>query len=290
MTYRKKNVPLRGLVHLFNRYRLLLKICFSTKYDKVALLQDGTFEDQLQRLLSLRKSQIVRIDLKDFLSKEKFKSIFQADAPSLYDLYIRTLSELGYTGLKNEFDFLMEKDNGKKDKQLIGIAPFSRLKAKMYPLDKMEAIIRYYHERDDVELLLLGGGTAEKLQVERWKEKYPKIVSLVGTLSFDEEMPVISACRVVVSMDSANMHLAAFLGVPVVSIWGPSHPKLGYYPVNQNINNAVQKELVCRPCSFWGENPCANAEKYECMNIAPEIIIEKINTFLNPAENDKKIS
>jgi ADP-heptose:LPS heptosyltransferase len=290
MTYRKKRIPLRGLVHLFNRYLLLLKISLSNKYDKVALLQNGTFEDQLQRLFSIRKSKIAGIDLTDFLSKEKFK-IASPDSPSLFDLFIRTLSQLDYTGLKNEFDFsfytqsdrrnnLLEKCNIKKNKQLIGLAPFSRLKAKMYSLDKMEEIIRFYHQKENIGVLILGGGRDEKFQAESWEEKYPGIVSLVDALSFDEEITLISACSLVLSMDSANMHLASFVGVPVVSIWGPSHPKLGYYPVNQDINNAVQKELPCRPCSFWGENPCANANKYECMNIAPEIIIEKINTFI----------
>jgi len=298
MTYRKKKIPLRGLIHLFNRYLLLLKFSFSNRYDKVALLQNGTFEDQLQRLLSIRKSQIVKIDLKDFLSKEKFKDIFRLDAPSLFDLFVRTLSQLGYTGLKNEFNLsfytqndrrnnLLKKYNIKTNKQLIGIAPFSRLKAKMYPLNNMEKVIQYYHQRDDTELLLLGGGPDEKFQADRWKEKYPGIVSLIGTLSFDEEITLISACNVVVSMDSANMHLASFIGVPVISIWGPSHPKLGYYPVNQDINNAVQKELICRPCSFWGENSCINTTQYECMDIAPEIIIEKINTALNHSDNER---
>lgn len=297
MTYRKKRIPLRGLIHLFNRYLLLLKISFSGKYDKVALLQNGSFEDQLQSLLAIRKSRTVKIDLTDFLSKEKFKIAFPG-SPSLFDLFIQTLSRLDYPGLKNEFDFsfytqnnrcnnLLEKCNIKKNKQLIGIAPFSRLKAKMYSLDKMEKIIQFFHRKENTGILILGGGSDEKFQAEYWERKYPGIVSLVDALSFDDEITLISTCSLVLSMDSANMHLASFIGIPVVSIWGPSHPKLGYYPVDQNINNAVQKELPCRPCSFWGENPCTNADKYECMNIAPEIIIEKINTLLNYPDNEK---
>ena len=292
MVYRKKKIPLRGLLYLFNRYLLLLKISLSIKYDKVAFLQTGTFDKQLRYFLSLRKSKIAKIDMKDFLSKEKFKRIIRPGTPALFDLFVSTLSQLDYIGLKNEFDLsfytqqdrrnsLLKKCNIEKHKQLIGIAPFSRVKSKIYPLHKMEEIIRYYHQKDDIELLIIGGGPDEKSQAERWKEQYPKIISLIGALSFDEEISLISACSVVVSMDSANMHLASFVGIPVISIWGPSHPKLGYYPVNQDIENVVQKELPCSPCSFWGENPCTNTNKYECMDIAPEIIIEKINALLN---------
>jgi len=261
MTYRKKKIPLRGLIHLFNQYLLLLKLSFSTKYDKVAILQYGTFEDKLQYLLSIRKSKIVKIDTEEFMSKEKFKSAFCLNTPSLFDLFVQTLSKLDYTGLKNEFDLsfyfqnnrrniLLEKCHIKKNNRLIGIAPFSKKKAKIYPLNKMEEIIQYYHQKDNIELLILGGGSDEKFQAERWKKKYPKIVSEIGALSFDEEITLISTCSVVLSMDSANMHLASFVGVPVISIWGTTHPKLGYYPVNQGLNNAVQKELTCRPCSF----------------------------------------
>jgi len=298
MTYRKKKIPLRGLIHLFNRYLLLLKLSFSNKYDKVALLQNGTFEDQLQSLLSIRKSKIVKIDLKDFLSKEKFKDIFRLDTPSLFDLYSLTLSQLDYNGLKNEFDLsfytqsdcrnnLLRKCNIATNKKLIGIAPFSRFKEKMYPLNNMEKIIQYYHQKDDVQLLIIGGGENEKSLADRWEEKYPGIISMINVISFDEEITLISSCSAVVSMDSANMHLASFAGVPVISIWGPSHPKLGYYPVNQDMSNVVQKDLKCRPCSFWGENACLNSNKYECMDIAPEIIIEKINSVLNHSVNER---
>jgi ADP-heptose:LPS heptosyltransferase len=297
MTYRKKHIPLRGLIHLLNRYLMLFKICFSKKYDKVALLQNGTFEDQLQAILSIRKSRIVKIDLTDFLSTEKLRNNVP-DSPSLFQLFADTLSALDYSGLKNEFDLsfytqperkqnLLKKCNINKNKQLIGIAPFSRLKAKMYPLSEIEQIVRYYHHTSDVCLLILGGGEEEKIQAERWKAKYPEIVSLVGALPFDEELTLISACKVVLSMDSANMHLAALAGIPVVSVWGPSDPKLGYYPAGQDIANSIQKELPCRPCSFWGENPCINPTKYDCMNISVNIITEKINSFLNNGHNGK---
>ncbi|MDR1090987.1 MAG: glycosyltransferase family 9 protein, partial [Prevotella sp.] len=165
-------------------------------------------------------------------------------------------------------------------KKLVGIAPFSRIEAKMYPLDKMEKVVEYYHGREDVQLIILGGGEKEKLKAEEWTSRYPEVTSLINKLSFDEEITVISACKTIVSMDSANMHLAAFAGVPVISIWGPALPRLGFYPANQKEENAIQKELDCRPCSFWGEKPCTNPDKYECMNIDPQIIIDKINSII----------
>ncbi len=292
MIYRRKKIALRGLIYLFERYTLLLKLFFSKKYDRVALLQDGTFEDQLQCLLSIRKSRVVRIDLKEFLSKEKLKQQDFLQTPPLHKLYAETLSQLGYLSIENEFDASWYKDQSRQNILLnnnqmsvsakrVGIAPFSRLKLKVYPLEKIEEIIRYFHSRPDVELLIFGGGEEEKLKTEEWKKRYPRIQSVIGKMTFDEEMLVVASCRVLLTMDSANLHLASLVGTPAVSIWGPSHPRLGYYPYNQDEDNAIQKEIACRPCSFWGENPCINEQKCECMNIDPQVIVQKIESFLN---------
>ncbi len=287
MIYRKKKVPLRGLLYLFDRYLLLLKIFFLYQYDKVAILQNGTFEKQLQSIFSLKKSKVASINLSAFLSPEKLIHKDYFNTPSLNDLYRRTIEELGYEQLQNEFNRSYYQDRARQrglledngiptDCTLIGIAPFSRIPLKRYPLEKMEEVVAHFHSRTDVKLLIFGGGENERAMAETWKEKYPGIISLIGKLSFDDELVVIASCRCMVSMDSANLHMAALTGIPAVSIWGPSHPGLGYYPYNEPRECAVQQELPCRPCSFWGEKPCTNPQFHQCMDIDPEIIIKKI--------------
>lgn len=85
-------------------------------------------------------------------------------------------------------------------------------------------------------------------------------------------------------MDSANMHLASLCNVPVVSIWGATHPSLGFYGYNQDLNNAVQLDLPCRPCSVYGENPCifSGDEEYKCLkSINIEDILSRINRIIH---------
>lgn len=289
MVYRKQNIPLRGLVHLYHRYKLLVKFFLGEKYDKVAILQDGTFDVQLDKILSTKGSKVTRIDYSDFFSKKRLQ---KKDNLTLFKMYLDLLSRLDYHNLNNEFDLsyytaskrqnsVLQSVGLDRQKTLIGIAPFSRIDAKMYPLNKMEKVIEYYHNhREDVQIVILGGGAQEKNKADEWKERYPKIESLINRLSFDEEMTIISACKTVVSMDSANMHLAALVGTPVISIWGPGDPSLGFYPVNEKEEHVVQKQLSCKPCSFWGEIPCVNPNIYECMDIDPQIIIDKINSVI----------
>jgi ADP-heptose:LPS heptosyltransferase len=53
-------------------------------------------------------------------------------------------------------------------------------------------------------------------------------------------------------MDSGNMHLGALAGVPVVSVWGGTHPNLGFSPLF-NEQHIIQVDLPCRPATVYGK-------------------------------------
>ena len=83
----------------------------------------------------------------------------------------------------------------------------------------------------------------------------------------------MSQLDVMLSMDSANMHIASILGTPVISIWGATHPKAGFSGYGQDSRNEQQLSLPCRPCSIYGKKPCQFGD-LRCMNIAPETIVK----------------
>ena len=90
----------------------------------------------------------------------------------------------------------------------------------------------------------------------------------------------MSYIDVMVSMDSANMHLASLVGTTVVSVWGATHPYAGFMGWNQKEENAVQVTLPCRPCSIFGNKPCRRGD-YACLRqIEPSDIIQKIENNL----------
>ena len=61
--------------------------------------------------------------------------------------------------------------------------------------------------------------------------------------SLDEQMSLISNLELMISMDSANGHVAALFGIDVVSIWGATHPYTGYRPFNQTDDNSITPDL-----------------------------------------------
>lgn len=161
-------------------------------------------------------------------------------------------------------------------KKNICIAPFAKHKEKMYPPAKMKLVIKKLWENKGYQVFLLGGGKNETAILNDWEKEFPGVISLAGKFSFKEELAIISHMDLMVSMDSANMHLASLFGVPVVSVWGATHPFAGFYGWAQPADNAIQIDLYCRPCSVFGNKPCYRGD-HACMQQLPEEkIIEKI--------------
>lgn len=160
------------------------------------------------------------------------------------------------------------------DKLQIGIAPFATYKEKTYPIEKMEEVIRQVTAREEVEVLLFGGGAQEIAQLNALAAKFNRVRVMSSGLK--EELSVISGLKLMVSMDSANMHLASLFGVPVVSVWGATHPYAGFMGYEQKEEFAAQIDLYCRPCSVFGNKPCFRGD-HACMEqLSPERIVEKI--------------
>jgi ADP-heptose:LPS heptosyltransferase len=163
-------------------------------------------------------------------------------------------------------------------KTIIGIAPFARHEGKIYPLEKMQEVLQRLQQ---YQIILFGAGPTEVAQMKMWQNKFANI-SLVTKFTFVQQIAIMQYCHKMVCMDSANMHIAAMQGVPVISIWGATHTDLGFAPLLDNQHNIIQistKVLPCRPCAVFGNKPCTlSAAPYACMRLITEAsIAEAIN-------------
>lgn len=156
----------------------------------------------------------------------------------------------------------------------IGIAPFAAHQGKIYPINRMERVVEML-SRTGERIVLFGGGKQEKTILEAWAAKYPNVESIAGRHSMAEELDIIRSLRLMVSMDSGNMHLASLVGTRVVSVWGATHPYAGFLGFGQSEADCIQRDLPCRPCSIYGNKPCIYKD-YRCMDITPEEIVKRI--------------
>ncbi len=165
---------------------------------------------------------------------------------------------------------------GEKQGRWIGVAPFAKHQGKIYPIEQMEEVVAALSKEEDTTIFLFGGRGYEEAVLEEWAYRYPRVKNVVGRFSLDLELVLIARLDLLVSMDSANMHFASLVGTRVLSIWGATHPYAGFYGYRQSPADQIQLDLPCRPCSVFGEKPCARKD-YACMaQIEPSAILKKI--------------
>lgn len=164
----------------------------------------------------------------------------------------------------------------KKNNELwIGIAPFARHQGKIYPTEKLEEVIKILSKIPNLRLFCFGNGKEEENIVEKWCANHSNVQSFINKSDFRGELVLISHLELMVSMDSANMHIASLVNTPVISVWGATSPLAGFLGWKQNKEDCIELPLKCRPCSIFGNKPCRYGD-YRCMNIEPQIIANKI--------------
>ena len=167
---------------------------------------------------------------------------------------------------------------GAKIKKWIGIAPFAQYKTKVYPEDLMREVILKLALDDHYQLFLLGGGTKETELLNQMQQKLDNVVVVAGKLNLEEEMALISNFDLMLSMDSGNAHIAAMLGVKVLTLWGNTHPYAGFLPFNQSFDNTLtadRNRYPKIPTSVYGNK---QVEGYEeaMRTISADEVVEKI--------------
>lgn len=165
----------------------------------------------------------------------------------------------------------------------IGIAPFAQHPGKIYPVELMSQLIDEMLKRRRDLTIYLFGSKDETTVLDQWKAAHPdNIVVLAGKQSIADDLRVMSQLQAMISMDSANMHLASLVGLRCFSVWGATHRYAGFLGYRQREDDCIEVPLPCRPCSIYGNNSCKFGD-YRCMReIKPEEAAEKVLKTIFP--------
>lgn len=124
-------------------------------------------------------------------------------------------------------------------------------------------------------VVLLGSG-GDAPRAARIGAEHPGVVDLTGGTTLAEAAALLKKARLAVCNDSGLMHLAAAVGTPVISIFGPTHP--GEKKPLQSGCLAIWKgeEMDCSPCYHDGVFP--RCDHVSCLRaITPQEILDLIN-------------
>lgn len=178
----------------------------------------------------------------------------------------------------------LERNDLEKREHWIGLAPFAMHATKIWPLENYADLIDRILSKTRVKFFLFGGGDKEIKYFEGLQKKFPETcVITAGQLKIRQEIALMKHLDLMVCVDSGNMHLASLAAVPVLSIWGGTHPEVGFAPYGRD-NTLIQisrNELPCRPCSVYGKATC-HVGGFPCLTrITPEMIAEQAIRKLN---------
>jgi ADP-heptose:LPS heptosyltransferase len=285
------NGEYRGIKGLNALYRRLM----AKNFTAIADLHNVIRSKYLRLRFNLGRHKVAHINKhhseKKRLTSQSNKQLVQLS--TVFQNYAEVFSKLGYP-INLEFTSIFPNEGGnlhllpeaigerKKFQQWIGIAPFAAHRNKIYPIEKMEEVIsQIIKNHPSCRIFLFGGGNKEKEVFNEWEKKFPSCMNASALLKrIDLELILMSHLDVLISMDSANMHLASLVNIPVVSVWGATHPYAGFLGWNQSEDNIVQLDMPCRPCSVYGRKACMR-DDIACMtNIMPQAIVDKVESIL----------
>ncbi len=270
-----------GLLRLFQDVKKL-------KIDAFADLHNVLRSKIVSLLFALSGKKRATVDKgregKKELTREENKIFKQL--PTMFERHAKVFEEIGFPLDLSKPTFpekaVLSSDIldiiGNESSKLIGIAPFAQYDSKVYPLDLMKEVIAKLAENSSYRILLFGGGKKEIEILDSISEPFENVINMAGKIKFQQELQLISNLDVMLSMDSGNAHIAAMLGVKVITVWGATHPYAGFLPFNQSLENALtadRNQYPKLPTSVYG-NKIVEGYEDAMRTILPQQVVDKV--------------
>jgi heptosyltransferase-2 len=134
------------------------------------------------------------------------------------------------------------------------LAPGARWPTKRWPEERFVEVGRRIVARGG--RVLIGGDASDRTALpvlDRWAQGEPRAHWFEGSLG--ELVALVRRCERAITNDTGLMHLAAAAGVRVTSVFGSTHPALGFAPAGPG-HRVLCAELSCQPCTLHGRERC----------------------------------
>ncbi|OGB97861.1 MAG: putative lipopolysaccharide heptosyltransferase III [candidate division NC10 bacterium RIFCSPLOWO2_12_FULL_66_18] len=182
---------------------------------------------------------------------------------------------------------------------MVVVHPVSRWLFKAWPeAGCAEVIGRLIRDTGVAVALTSGPGAAEVEAANRILARAgTPIINLIGQTTLGELAAVLERAALFLGVDSAPMHMAAALGVPVVALFGPSG-EVSWGPWGEG-HMVVTSPYLCRPC---GQDGCLGSKRSDCLEaISAQAVMRAVEPVLSrvlgapfpphpPGERGSKVS
>lgn len=167
------------------------------------------------------------------------------------------------------------------EEKIIIIAPGTVWKTKRFPEEKFVRLCDLL-KSTDIKIILIGGEEDKKISAYIITNSQNKnLINATGDLSILESTELIKRAALLITNDSAPLHIANSAGIKVIAIYGATVPSFGFYPYGKNDIVIETHGLSCRPCSIHGGNKCP-VGTFDCMmKISEENISDEVKKILS---------
>lgn len=215
------------------------------------------------------------------------RSRLKLSVPHTVDAYFRALRKIGIESAPSPPALAMPPETVDRARQmmkealpdsirtLVALCPGARHYEKRWP--HYGALAKLLLERPDTGILVISSV----------RDNLPGDLGLADDrlcalrdLDILTVAALISQCRAAVSNDSGLMHLAGAVRTPVVAIFGPTNPRLGFSPYGPG-SKVICDDVFCSPCSVHGQKKCGQPEKYCFKEVTAERVLGAVLEIIN---------
>jgi heptosyltransferase II len=168
---------------------------------------------------------------------------------------------------------------GSKD-VVVGLIPGSQWGTKRWPAERFAALIDYLAGRPGLRCALFGGPQDRPLAEAILAICTAPVLDLIGQTPLQELSAYLERCAVVVSNDTGPMHIATAVGRPIVALFGPTTPDMGFAPYGVPWEEA-SVALACRPCHAHGPQYCPLSHWRCMMELSVEHVAASVQRLLS---------
>lgn len=174
----------------------------------------------------------------------------------------------------------LQKNNLGTDQTFICMAPGSIWPTKRWPAEYWGKLIDKFMEKK-VPTVLIGSQEDENLAPEIQKYAGSNTINAMGQFSIRKSAEIIRRASLLISNDSAPTHMGVAVKTPVLTLFGSTVPKFGFYPYGEKNRVAEVAGLECRPCTDHGKFKCP-LKHFNCLrDLKPSQVYKIAREMLN---------
>jgi heptosyltransferase-3 len=172
------------------------------------------------------------------------------------------------------------------NRAVVVVHPVSRWLFKAWPEAGCAEVLRHLARREEITVVVTSGPDAKEVEAARriLARASAPVIDIVGGTTLQELAAVLERAALFIGVDSAPMHMAAALGVPVIALFGPSGEK-DWGPWGDG-HAVLTAPFLCRPC---GKDGCLGSKQSDCLEaISAAEVIGAAERMLNGGPGSRR--